>query len=109
MSSDERARVAREMRYVAYKPGLCHGWGLGSLVNSILTDGAPTPTTPQALLLALADLIDPTCEVVSENWMVNKTTGERHGGCSLSCGHIVMNDVPAYCPFCGARVVDGDE
>lgn len=54
----------------------------------------------------LADLIDPTCEIVDENWMVNKTTGERHGGCSLSCGHIVMNDVPAYCPFCGARVVE---
>lgn len=59
MSSDERARVAREMRYVAHDPSLCYGWGLGSLVNSILTDGAPTPTTPQALLLALADLIEP--------------------------------------------------
>lgn len=59
MNIDERARVAREMRYVAHKPGLCNGWGLGSLVNSILTDGAPTPTTSQALLLALADLIEP--------------------------------------------------
>ena len=109
MNSDERARVAREMRYVAHDPGICHGWGLGSLVNSILTDGAPTPTTPQALLLAFADLIDPTCTMRDIHW----DDGQCTWGCICSaCGAKHEHECARYlkfCSKCGARVVRDHE
>jgi hypothetical protein len=55
----------------------------------------------------LADLIDPTCEVVgSEPLYMDDETEFR-----LSCGHaaeMTTNEPPAYCPECGARVTGGD-
>ena len=56
----------------------------------------------------LADIIDPTCEVEGSKplYMDDETEFQ------LSCGHavwMVSNCPPAYCPECGARVVDGGE
>ena len=56
----------------------------------------------------LADLIDPTCNVVgtiSMDWFDGLTIYEHE----LSCGHTcrtVWQNPPAYCDKCGARVVD---
>lgn len=58
-------------------------------------------------LLHIADLIDPTCEVVgSEPLYIDDETEFI-----LSCGHVAemtTNEPPAYCPECGARVTGGD-
>lgn len=105
--SNERAEAAESLRDMAYSHIRYAEQFAEELFDAIVPESDWRDY--DGLYDRLADLIDPTCEVVSENWMVNKTTGERHGGCSLSCGHIVMNDVPAYCPFCGARVVGDHE
>lgn len=55
----------------------------------------------------LADLIDPTCEVEEEERRKEDETEFR-----LSCGHVadmVTDCPPAFCPECGARVVDDDD
>ena len=62
----------------------------------------------QSWLHRLADLIDPTCNVVgtiSMDWSDGLTVYEHE----LSCGHTcrtVWQNPPAYCDKCGARVVD---
>ena len=50
----------------------------------------------------LSDLIDPTCEVRSDN----RFASDFRYVCQ-SCGeHFSTCDTPNYCPGCGARVVD---
>lgn len=54
----------------------------------------------------LADLIDPTCEVVGCGHVPESDPDAFVY--DLSCGHSVRwadIDPPAYCPYCGARVV----
>jgi hypothetical protein len=60
----------------------------------------------------LADLIDPTCEVVTvqpDGRPGDFVTQEIYEGCS-ACGHYMQRDpftgrYPHYCPNCGRRVV----
>lgn len=58
----------------------------------------------------LADLIDPTCEVVgttSEEGLYGPTIFHHE----LSCGHTCdtgWHEPPRYCDECGARIVDDD-
>jgi hypothetical protein len=109
-SDDERREVAAAMRAIS-----CRGvenLTLGEVLNSILTGGAPRPTTEMAALARLADLIDPTCEVDYRRYLYGCCAYEYH----LSCGHSVdrpWRTPPAYCPECGARCIagegDGDE
>lgn len=61
----------------------------------------------------VADLIDPTCEVI---WSVVKNIydgGDATWQHKFSCGHVVVTetfDCPRYCPICGARCVEeGDD
>lgn len=61
----------------------------------------------------IADLIDPTCHVVSDEKFFGSFGCEEAGTrFVLSCGHetIVDGDYPpSYCSECGARVVSEDE
>jgi hypothetical protein len=51
----------------------------------------------------LADLIDPTCEVVAFD-----DESMRLPHCS-SCGHPILKPWPNFCPNCGARLVKGGD
>ena len=106
-SSDERREVAATMRVISSE-GVKH-LTLGEVLNSILTGGAPRPTTEMAILARLADLIDPTCEVSSVE-TYDDELGQLDGWeFHLTCGHSVKRpyyEAPSYCPECGARVVE---
>lgn len=55
----------------------------------------------------IADFIDPTCEVEGSGPLYMDDETEF----LLSCGHVadmVTDCPPAFCPKCGARVVDGE-
>ena len=59
----------------------------------------------------LADLIDPTCKVSSVETYCNELGQLEGWEFHLTCGHSFQrpwNEPPAYCPGCGARVVDED-
>ena len=95
ISDEERREVAATMMAIS-----CRGvkdLTLGEVLNSILTGGAPRPTTEMAILARLADLIDrPVTHNIAE-----------HPGfkCKL-CGDEWPLDIGFdYCPRCGAEVV----
>lgn len=95
ISDEERREVAATMMAIS-----CRGvkdLTLGEVLNSILTGGAPRPTTEMAILARLADLIDrPVTHSIAE-----------HPGfkCKL-CGDEWPLDIGFdYCPRCGAEVV----
>lgn len=107
ISDEERREIAATMRAISVS-GL-RNLTLGEMLNSILTRGAPRPTTEMAILASLADLIDrPTCTVSMG------VTG--HVGVCMRCGAMietraaVFNAIEAlptrYCPNCGAEVVE---
>ena len=116
MTSDERREIAATMRIIS-----CEGVKditLGEVLNSILTGGAPRPTTEMAILARLADLIDPTCgmDVLDTGEVADYECSEHIVHCS-NCnaefgyvlysedGDVSMDDKPRFCPNCGARVV----
>lgn len=98
-ASDERREVAATMRIISSEG--VKDLTLGEVLNSILTGGAPRPTTETAILARLADLIDPTCEVRDDNSL----TSDFAYVCRACGEHFSTCDKPNYCPGCGARVV----
>lgn len=114
-TSDERREVARKIReYVdAYGDGIedAEMVLLGTVRGRDNRGDAVRPTSEAELLSMLADLIDPTCEVDSIEPVedeLGQTVGyEFH----LTCGHAPeqpFNEPPAYCPYCGVRVIQDD-
>lgn len=106
MISDEKRReVAATMRAIS-----CRGvkdLTLGEVLNSILTGGAPRPTTEMAILARLADLIDrPTCKnseyLYDGSFFECSECGERW---ELTCGSPADNNLN-FCPRCGAEVAE---
>ena len=110
--SDERREVAERLREAALHPDVDGDvWvydataALGLEVGGY--EGYITPESVERL----ADLIDPTCEII------RPISPGKFGVCS-ACGALVnMRDSvanatnylkPLYCPNCGARVVRGD-
>lgn len=104
ISDADRREVAATMRAIS-----CRGvkdLTLGEVLNSILTGGAPRPTTEMAILARLADLIDrPTCKnseyLYDGSFFECSECGERW---ELSCGSPADNNLN-FCPRCGAEVV----
>lgn len=106
MTSDERVEIAKRLRGPfdvcecighTYISGTLYGMQVCAGDETALRDG----------MRRLADLIDPTCHVV--------TTGERRGrpiGSACSVCHAPLYPSTAwahgmrYCAQCGARVVD---
>lgn len=121
ISDEERREVAATMRIISGEG--VRNLTLGEILNSILTGGAPRPTTEMAILARLADLIDrPTCELV-EVW--DGETKQHYLDCT-ACHFgrlaIELDDEGkrfnsralwasvdytslTHCPYCGADVV----
>lgn len=57
----------------------------------------------------LADLVDPTCEDVSEPPRSGGFWPSPHFKCSVCGASHVSTDYVRFCPNCGARVRGGDE
>lgn len=113
-TSDERREVAEKLRRItpielfAYKSlyeGVCN-----EIARCIGFDKAPNSVGES--IYRIADLIDPTCHVVSEALHTGSFGCEEAGTeFTLSCGHTVIVDgdfPPSYCDECGARVVDDE-
>lgn len=107
-TSDERREVAATMRVISSE-GVKH-LTLGEVLNSILTGGAPRPTTEMAILARLADLIDPMCRAVHQGTSMDDELVCSECGASLG---VEVDDeqrfIPKFCSCCGARVVSGDD
>lgn len=104
---EERRNVAqelRELRHATYYreeivENICDAISIADPVNTF--------REPEDIYKLLADLIEPTCYVVSTisyDWLDG--TEYSH---ELSCGHTCNTDSPeppAFCDQCGARVVE---
>lgn len=112
-TSDIRCEVAEELRDLVSEhsavqcDAVSHVLGLKYEVHGCIAAFNREDVT------ALADLIDPTCTVVSERaHTVGFGCEEAGTEFTLSCGHTVIVDgelPPRYCDECGARVVDEDD
>lgn len=115
ISDADRREMAATMRAISVS-GL-RNLTLGEMLNSILTRGAPRPTTEMAILASLADLIDrPTCHDVGGSYAFRCSecgcvldrykagNGYADDGVMSQGGDYVY--APRYCPWCGAEVVD---
>lgn len=104
-SSEERRDVARKIReYVDAYGDKIDDAGM-VLLGTVWCRGefneVVRPTSEAELLAMLADLIDPTCHVV--------TSGEWRGrpiGSACSVCHAPLYRGMRYCPSCGSRVID---
>lgn len=117
MLSDERREVAKRLRFCAkttngtieFSIGLSHWVGIDRVTDDQgnLFSAKADRREAELTLEKLADLIDPTCHVVStisQDWSDGSTVYVHE----LSCGHTCRTDwpePPAYCAECGARVV----
>ena len=101
--SDERREVAERLREAALHPDVDGGvWVYDATAALGLEfDGYEGYFTAESVDL-LADLIDPTCEMI---------TGYTQGGkeqfkmCSCCGAAYAIGIIPRYCQRCGARVV----
>lgn len=80
----ERCQLAENMRSIAQTGTTLP---LDVLVNAAITNGSPTPTTSQALLLVLADFIDPQIEPdhVWESWVESLAKGDAVDRFAYDC------------------------
>ena len=96
ISDKERREVAATMRTISGRG--VKDLTLGEVLNSILTGGAPRPTTEMAILARLADLIDRPTTTLTED-------EDGHTCCAnCGCAALYMSDA-TFCPDCGAEVV----
>lgn len=103
MTSDERIEIAARLRKAHGIMAFVEALGI-----DLDGDWAWTDVSKR-----VADLIDPTCTVVSESVHTGGFGCEEAGyEFTLSCGHTVIVDgdfPPSYCDECGARVVDDEQ
>ena len=109
---DPRREVAERLRGLRHRT-----YYREEIVESIcdaisIADPVNTFREPEDVYELLADLIDPTCTVVSDDVFFGSFGCEEAGyKFKLSCGHEVLSECeypPDYCSECGARVVSGN-
>lgn len=108
-SSEERREVAARLRAQARTVShdsdylwnrleiAVNGWRLGAVVDE-------SYVFYNDVLSRLADLIDPTCEVVGDNTY----TSDYDFRCKTCSEHFSAASTPMYCPGCGRRIDYGD-
>lgn len=118
-TSEERREVADSLLARAVGVGLAYhdvyalndGWVYRTLHEIVEAIGCTENPHPAEWMARLAGLIDPTCQV-SYVETYDGELGQLEGWeFHLTCGHSFQqpwNEPPAYCPECGARVVDDD-
>ena len=97
-SSEKRREVAEKLRRASHTDA-----NLDVTIAIAILDTIGEVRRPIAAVVA--DLIDPTCEVEGSGPLYMDDETEF----LLSCGHVadmVTDCPPAFCPKCGARVVD---
>ena len=115
VTSQNRQSIAKSLRYIARRlPPIQSLDEFRSALEDELFTG-PGHASYTEIFARLADLIDPTCEVVgvpdNEEFMIRVVSGfmcEKCGHTALvnrNCGG--WEDPLNYLPNCGARVVNG--
>lgn len=107
-SQDERIEAAKRLR--EYSNDSLKGGSLLKTLKDVTGAGSW-----RYVLDALADMIDPTCEVVVEEpgGGVDEFVAQMLGMVCSRCGRDMPRDrftgaYPNYCPSCGARVVGSE-
>lgn len=131
-SSDERREVARKLRDCIFYAkghdlnGDCDMWSdkcvetrctLYNDIAACIEEGGNVNLSAEEVFIRLADLIDPTCEVMevpdNDEFMVRVVSGFV----CKRCGHEAIverncdgsAEPPRFCPHCGARVTRGGD
>ena len=102
--SDERREVAARLRHASHTDA-----NLDVTIAIAILETVGEVHRPIAAVVA--DLIDPTCKVSSVETYDDELGRLEGWEFHLTCGHSFQqpwNEQPAYCPECGARVVDED-
>lgn len=115
MLSDERREVAKRLRRLHL------GGANKDLIELTLSDAVgawhENGMSWDYITERLADLIDPTCHVSDEE-VTHQPTLDAIAVHVYTCdtcsstfymGDVCMHPEPLYCPYCGARVVDGGD
>lgn len=109
ITSDERSEIAQELRELRHAT-YYHEEVVENIIDVIrIADPVNTFCEPEDIYKLLADLIEPTCCVVSTisyDWLDG--TEYSH---ELSCGHTcntICPEPPEFCDKCGARVAEKD-
>ena len=106
MTSDkERREIAERLRVAAKTKSnsadylwrrleiAVNGWRFGDAINDLYV-------FDNDVLARLADLIDPTCEVVGDN----PYTSDYDFRCKTCGEHFSAASTPRHCPGCGRRI-----
>ena len=104
-TSDERREVAARLRQASHTDA-----NLDKAIAIAILETIGEVHRPIAAVVA--DLIDPTCKVSSVETYCNELGQLEGWEFHLTCGHSVKRpyyEAPTYCPYCGARVVDGGD
>lgn len=131
-TSDERREVARKLRDCIFYAkghdlnGDCDMWSdkcvetrctLYNDIAACIEEGGNVNLSAEEVFDRLADLIDPTCEVMevpdNDEFMVRVVSGFV----CKRCGHEAIverncdgsAEPPRFCPHCGARVTSGGD
>lgn len=108
-SSEERRQVAERLRVYS------HDFNFGDnphpfwyVMKAVFADCKPH--SYYEIFARLADLIDPTCEMEDAGDVPASVKDNLSTFFCSECGSPIYNDMsPSYCPYCGARVVDGGD
>lgn len=122
MISDERLEIAEQLRENAlgWRKVIEKNRGITGEIDlsdvcGIMQDvmhfcGIDGKTDAPTILARLAELIDPTCEMDDAGDVPDSVKDNLNTFFCSECGAPVYNDMsPSYCPYCGARVVDGGD